>query len=245
MNELDWREKINAWKQWIPLSLLTFFGTFVGFFVCPIAIIWLKTKHQLFHMKPKPNRFGEKVQTHTNHYMTEGSHGLWEYWDVSSFMWPFNKLFWPWGNPEDGYLGEPSGKHSARWDGKERSFRAMFAWSAIRNAFNNVKREYLGCPIEDCEIEWWGDGKHTNHANHVLLNDNHPVRPGWYFVKATHKETGKVYYGYRSVEELKNGKIKHVRYGFKIKPKHEGQTMDPDDKLKGFTMRWTRWANPN
>ena len=220
-----------AWQVFY-LLIIELIGGFIGLFVVPIAI--------LFRTKGVPSKFGELTQEHSEHYKSEGSSGMWEFENAPRWLWY-------WGNDEDGYLGEPSGKHSARNEGKERSFAAMYDWAALRNFFNNAKRytSLMGCLVEHVDIEWIGEGVHKNSKGHVLLEDDAPLKEGWYFVKGTHRQTGRVYYNYRLVKRRKNGKIMHIRGGFKIKPSHIGQVMDADDKHKGFTARITLWANAN
>jgi len=228
---------IRAAWQWFSLGVLIFIGFFVGaVIVYPLAIAWLKFKYQYLGMPLKPNPYGELFVEHRKKYKDSGSSGLWEYWDIGG-------LFWWWGNLEDGFLGEPSGKHSAREDGKEKTFIAMYRWS-IRNNCNNLKRQLLGCDVNKCVIQWWGSGEARDGYGSIILNDNEPLKRGWYFVKATHNGTGKVYYGYRSVREAKPGKVWHTRLGFKIKPRHAYEHQSHDDAMKGFTIR-RNYANVN
>jgi len=99
---------IKAWFQSITLFVVTIFGTLVGVvLVYPLAIAWLKFKYQVLKKTHGANPFGESVKGHRQKYKDAGSSGHWDYWNVGG-------IFWLWGNDEDGYLGEPSGKHSAR-----------------------------------------------------------------------------------------------------------------------------------
>lgn len=212
------------WLVKLPLAI-------VGLFVVPVGL--------LFVQKGRPNKFGETSQCHKGKYIEKGASGHWDYWSLPGWLWL-------WSNDEDGLLGEPSGKHSARVGGKERSFWGMYQWAAIRNPVNNLRyTRLMSCRVEDCDIEWKGVGDSYNAEGALLLNDNDPLLEGWYFVRATHRETGRKYYNYRRVKRLKSGKILHIRCGFKVKPVHVGAVFDEDDKDKGFTYRITPWAEAN
>lgn len=168
--------------------------------------------------------FGENgVVEHRADYIAQGSSGSWMYF--ASYI-PVIKWF---NVYEDGLLGEPSGKHSARVKGREDTFWGMLQW-IYRNPFNQFKRtsRFLACWVDECDIEYWGD---------YDLSDKDPVTEGWYLCQATERDTGRVYYGYRYVKLLKSGKVRHITLGFKIKPKHGNETQDSDDLDKAFTAR--------
>ncbi len=148
---------------------------------------------------------------------------------------PFIRL---WSNYEDGDLGEPSGKQSVRCKGNERSFWNRYQWNAIRNGFNMGKRTipFFHCIVDECEIKAWGDKE---------VSDKYAGMAGWQFTMATHKKTGKTYYGYYSVKDLGENKVRVHRYGFKIKPNHAGEIQDADDKDKAFTVRYQHASEIN
>jgi len=230
---------IAIW-QWTTLGLLSFAGIFIGLLIVyPIAITWLKIKYDIFVDRPEPNMFGELFVQHKDKYKDHGSSGWWEFWNIGG-------LFWPWGNDEDGFLGEPSGKHSAREDGEEKSWGAMYRW-CMRNPFNNAKRYWapMRCMIEECDIHWQGKGDIYNQDGELILNDNEPLAQGRYFVMAVHRTTGRKYFSFRRVQQRSDGKVIHILFGFKVKPKHIGESFDDDDKEKGFTFRASAWANAN
>lgn len=160
---------------------------------------------------------------HEPGYIEAGSSGNWEYRNSN---WKICK--W-WNNLEDGTLGEPSGKHSARCGGKERSFWNQYLWT-IRNPFNYAKRTIplFYCPIDDCEIEYWG---------HFDVTDKEYGEDKWHFCKATNTKTGRVYYWYRSVKFVSPTKVRQASIGFKFKPAHAYVVQDADDKDKAFTVR--------
>ena len=252
---------MKAWIQWITLFLLTVVGTLVGLLlVQPLIIVALKIKYQMFCRQAPNNPFGESIVEHSDHYMDAGSSGFWEFWSVNPSWHNGNFLqffIWLFGNDEDGFLGEPNGKHSARRNGKERSFLSMWLW-CLRNPFNNAKRYWslMRCEVDFCHIRWGGDGEARDTYGNVLLNDDDPLKTGWYFVEATDKRTGKKYYGFREVRHIgwhkieknqtqKMKKVKHFIFGFKVKPKHAYEKQNEDDQVKGFTFRLTWWAKAN
>jgi len=161
-----------------------------------------------------------------------GSSGLWEYYASTV------KFVRCWSNYEDGDLGETSGKQSARCSGNERSFWNRYKWNAFRNPFNMGKRtiDFFRCMIDECNIEYWGD---------EVVSDKDTALSGWQFVKATHRVTGKVYYGYYSVKALPDLKVRVCRLGFKVKPSHANETQDADDKDKAFTFKYQHASEVN
>ena len=210
------KELAKAALNWAASGIPYFFGwlaTYVmGFFVA------LTSTNQFVHPQGK-KIFGK----HSDKYIAEGSSGEWSYWNS-----PYKWCRW-WNNYEDGTLGEPSGKHSARCAGKERSFWNQYLWT-IRNPFNYAKRTIplFHCKVNDCDIEYWGDFE---------ISDKEVGQGGWHFCKATDRNTGKVYYWYRSVRNVGDNKVRVAAIGFKIKPEHALEVQDDDDKDKAFTIR--------
>jgi hypothetical protein len=210
------KEIVKAIFNWIKVAVPYSIGwgmTFVmGLFVAATS------KKQMVHPQ------GEVVESkHSDRYIAQGSSGEWEYRNS-----PY-KILKPWNNLEDGTLGEPSGKHSARVKGDERSFISQYLWT-IRNPFNYAKRTMplFFCPVDDCIIEYWGDYE---------VSDKMQGSSGWHFCKATDQKTGKVYYWYRSIKIVSATQVRQACIGFKIKPSHALQVQDDDDKDKAFTIR--------
>lgn len=191
-------------------------------FVAPV--IAATARPQSWHPFSEPTE-----ATHSKAYIVLGSSGRWEYW--------LSPYFRDWNCLEDGALGEPSGKHSARWRGRERSFLAMLAW-VFRNPYNWGKRTspLFNCPVNECAIQHWGN---------TVVTDKDPVIPGWYLVRATHRVTGRVFYGYRSVRLNDDGTVRQVNLGYKLKPTHAAQLQDLDDADKAFTLRYQRASQPD
>lgn len=207
----------KAISQWCGVCTTYLFGWLLTFF--PMGLIVAATsKKQKEHPQGKP-----LTATHSEHYKTEGSSGEWEYYNSNiSFARP-------WNNYEDGTLGEPSGKNSARVRGKERSFWSQYKWTC-RNPYNWEKRTNprYHCMVDDCTIEYWGDFE---------ITDKSKDGSGWQFVIATHITTGRKYYSYRKVKVVSDEKVRHTRIGFKIDPDHALMVQDADDKDKAFTIR--------
>lgn len=181
-------------------------------------------------IKQGTSKDGETVVTHRQKYIDQGSSGEWR------FMNPTNKLFWFWGNDEDGYWGEPTGKWSASVKGKESSLWNMYIWAAIRNPANNFSRFWgpFSCPASECSFTYKGD---------YDLNDNAPISEGWNQVTAIHKKTGKKYHAFRLVKKWPGiNKCLHIRLGFKLRPSYITNT---PDEPKGWTFRITPFASIN
>lgn len=208
---------IMAWFNWLKVLPVLGIGVLLTYFPFGLLVA-ITSKRQTSHPTNKSLK-----GIHTDRYISEGSSGTWEYWNsnVKLLKW-FN-------NYEDGTLGEPSGKNSARVGGKEKSFWSQYKW-CCRNALNWKKRtdNFFFCPVDDCDIEYWGDYE---------LSDKTPTISGRQLVKATSRVDGKVYYGYRYVKDLGNSKVRQYQIGFKIKPSHALQVQDADDKDKAFTAR--------
>lgn len=182
-------------------------------------IIALTSKKYGVHPMGKPVE-----ETHLDRYVSAGSSGKWEYQNSS-----INLFKW-WNNYEDGLLGEPSGKHSARVEGKERSFFSKVRW-LIRNPFNQGKRTIplFHCLVNECDVSFKGK---------YFVHDKDPEMGGWNFVKAVHRKTGKSYYGFRWVKHYPDGGVRNFYFGYKLKPEHRDTWQDVDDQDKAFTIRY-------
>lgn len=227
-----------AFVQWFYLTIISFTGVIAGLVLYPFVFVpCILIKYKILKKPSTPNRFGKFQQKHDSDYIQNGSSKLWNYWSLDS------KIAWPWMNGEDGSLGELSGKHSARWNGKERSYIAIIGWF-IRNPFNNAKRywDVMNCRPNECSLSWIGEGVRDEKGRPVIT-DTKKGYDGWYFVKCVNKKTGRKYYGFRFVKCRKNDKVIHIILGFKIRPSHSDLIVVPDDMDKGVTFRVTAWAN--
>jgi len=217
--DIPLRYRLAALWQWSWVGALIMLGTLLTYFPMGILVA-LTAKPATKHPQGKP-----LTARHSAKYMEAGASGWWEYWNSP---WAFLR---PWNNYEDGCLGEPSGKTSARQKGKERNRFRIYQW-LCRNPFNWGKRSssLFACFVNDCTIDWWGSTD--------VITDKAPAISGWYFVRAVHKTTGRVYYGYRSVKLNDNGTIDQGRFGYKIEPKHAREVQGADDLDKAFTLRY-------
>ena len=209
-------ELFKAILSWILVAIPYAVGWVLTFVMG--LLVAATSKKQTAHPQGK-----DLTSKHEPGYIKAGSSGEWEYRNSD---WRICK--W-WNNLEDGTLGEPSGKHSARCAGNERSFLNQYLWT-IRNPFNYGKRTrpLFHCKVNDCDIEYWGDFE---------ISDKEEGQTGWHFCKATNRKNGKVYYWYRSVKNVGDNKVKVAAIGFKIKPIHALVVQDIDDEDKAFTVR--------
>lgn len=209
---------LSFFFQFLWVGFVYSFGLLTTFFPMGILVA-LTARKQATH--PIPGH--ATSQAHDAKYVSEGASGFWEYW-ASPIKW-LNL----WNNYEDGTLGEPSGKTSARCKGAERTKWNQFLW-ICRNPFNTGKRtsSFFACFINDCVVTFWGD--------YNLSDKEGSLATGWHLVKAVHKKTGKVYYGFRLVKQWSSGKVFQVKAGFKIKPGHADEVQDVDDLDKAFTF---------
>ena len=207
---------VKAVVKWIVVTVAIAGAWVATLFVAPV--IAYTARKQVTHPLGKPI-----AAYHREKYINQGSSGYWEYFNSN-----IKCLKW-WNNLEDGLLGEPSGKFSSSVQGKERTTLNMIRWT-LRNPFNYGKRTIplFHCKVNECKVEYIGDYE---------INDKDPTKSGWYFVKATHKETGRTYYYFRWVKHLGDGMVRNAAIGFKIKPSHGDNEQDADDADKAFTLR--------
>lgn len=207
----------DAVRQWLSIGR-RYFGGMLMTYLGAGLLVALTAKRQYVHPFNEPTE-----AVHDADYIAAGSSGRWEYCN-SSIEW-----LQDWNNLEDGVNGEPSGKHSSRCGGKEASWWNRLMWT-FRNPYNWAKRTkpLYFCPVNDCDLQWWGD---------QIITDKAPVFEGWHFCRAVNRETGRVFYGYRSVRLNKDGTVRQVTLGFKIKPSHATVVQDADDADKAFTAR--------
>ncbi len=208
--------RISAVEQWLSILPMLFVHYIINIIVAPF-VIWTG--------KNTTNFVGEVSQLHDQKYMDEGASGVWRYRATDV------KCLDGYNNYEDGLYGEPSGKHSARCNGNERTFWSQFKW-LLRNPANKLKRtsDKYACFVNDCRLVHWGKDKLSDKT---ASEDT----KGWYFVCAVNTITGKEYYCYRSVKNAGEGKVKQSFVGFKIKPEHDNEVQDDDDLDKAFSVR--------
>lgn len=216
-NTIPKDELRKAYKSWLKVIIPYGFNWALTFF--PMGLIVAATAR-----KQNTHPQGKKLKAfHSTDYIADGASGDWAYWN-SNVEFVRN-----WNNYEDGTLGEPSGKTSARVGGNERTFWNQYKW-ICRNPFNWGKRTIprYRCLVNNCDIEYWGDKE---------VNDKVYGSDSWHFCKATDRNTGDVYYYYRSVKFVSQTEVRQAAIGFKIKPSHAEEVQDSDDLDKAFTIR--------
>lgn len=101
---------------------------------------------------------------------------------------------WLWSNDRDGALGDKRGwwhLNAPFGLGAEHWF-SMLWWLALRNPANNMRfTPLLGCPVTECDYHYWGDEN----------VEDRPGQGGCRLLLATHKATGRRYYGLYWVKE--------------------------------------------
>ena len=138
---------------------------------------------------------------------------------------------WLWSNDRDGALGDKRGwwhLNALFGLGAYHPF-SMFWWLALRNPANNMRfTPLLGCPVTECDYRYWGDEN----------VEDRPGQGGRRFLLATHKRTGRRYYGFYSVWQWSATRAVVVQVGFKGEPKDwaEDYTSDPSRQWAGITF---------
>lgn len=145
---------------------------------------------------------------------------------------------WLWSNDRDGAMGDergwwhvngPFGLPSEHWF-------SMLVWLAFRNPANNARfTRFMGCPVTECTYDYVGD---------EVVKDK-PGMGGWRFLVATHKVTGRRYFGFYGVKTWSNKRALVVQIGFKGEPSdwHEDYAGDESRQWKGLTCEINPWKN--
>lgn len=143
---------------------------------------------------------------------------------------------WLWSNDRDGAAGDkrgwwhlnaPFGLGAFHWF-------SMFWWLAIRNPANNPRFSPLfGCPVTECDYQHWGQAE---------VEDD-PGKGGWRLLLATHRKTGRRYYGFYWVWQWSAARAVVVQLGFKPEPSDfaEDYSADLSRQWKGFTFEVNPW----
>lgn len=119
---------------------------------------------------------------------------------------------WIWSNDRDGALGDrrgwwhlnaPFGLGAYHWF-------SMLWWLALRNPANNMRfTPWFGCPVTECDYRYWGDEN----------VEDRPGQGGRRFLLATHRQTGRRYYGFYGVWQWSPTRAVVIQIGFKGEPK--------------------------
>lgn len=148
--------------------------------------------------------------------------------------WQFKRLpgwAWLWSNDRDGAVGDKRG-----WWHLNAPFGfgayhplSMFVWLALRNPANNMRfTRWLGCPVTECDYRYWGDEN----------VEDRPGEGGRRLLLATHKKTGRRYYGFYGVWQWSTTRAVVIQIGFKGEPKDwaEDYTGDLSRQWAGMTF---------
>ena len=156
-------------------------------------------------------------------------------------FWSLRRLpawAWLWSNDRDGALGDkrgwwhlntPFGLGAYHW------FSQLW-WLAIRNPANNMRFcPWFSCPLAECDYRYWGDES---------VKDR-PGQGGRRLLLATHKTTGRRYYGFYGVWQWSATRALVVQLGFKPEPSDwaEDYSADPSAQWKGLTFEVNPWKS--
>ena len=145
---------------------------------------------------------------------------------------------WLWSNDRDGAMGDERGWWHANAPfglGADHWF-SQLVWLAYRNPANNARfTRFMGCPVTECSYEFVGD---------AVVKDK-PGLGGTRFLVATHKETGRRYFGFYGVKTWSDERALVVQIGFKGEPSDwaEDYTGDESRQWKGLTCEINPWKN--
>lgn len=129
--------------------------------------------------------------------------------------WQFKRLpawAWLWSNDRDGAAGDKRG-----WWHLNAPFGlgayhplSMFVWLALRNPANNMRfTRWLGCPVTECDYRYWGDEN----------VEDRPGDGGCRLLLATHKTSGRSYYGLYWVKEWTLSSVPGLAWAVQRLPK--------------------------
>lgn len=156
-------------------------------------------------------------------------------------FWSLGRLpawAWLWSNDRDGALGDkrgwwhlnaPFGLGAYHWFSK-------FWWLAIRNPANNMRfHPWFSCPLTECDYRYWGNES----------VEDRPGQGGRRLLLATHKTTGRCYYGFYGVWQLSAARALVIQLGFKPEPSDwaEDYSADPSAQWKGLTFEVNPWKS--
>jgi len=143
---------------------------------------------------------------------------------------------WLWSNDRDGAAGDKRGwwHLNAPFGLGAYHWLSMFWWLAIRNPANNARFSTLfGCPVTECDYRYCGQAS---------VEDD-PGKGGWRLLLATHRKTGRRFYGFYWVRQWSATRALVVQLGFKGEPEDwaDDYSADPSKQWKGFTFEVNLW----
>lgn len=145
---------------------------------------------------------------------------------------------WLWSNDRDGALGDkrgwwhlnaPFGLGAYHWFSK-------LWWLAVRNPANNMRfSPWFSCPLTECDFRYWGDES----------VEDRPGQGGRRLLLATHKTTGRRYYGFYGVWQWSATRALVIQLGFKPEPSDwaDDYSADPSAQWKGLTFEVNPWKS--
>lgn len=154
------------------------------------------------------------------------------YWGLGTLP----KWAWLWSNDRDGALGDKRGwwHLNAPFGLGAYHWFSQFWWLAIRNPANNMRfTPWFSCPLTECNYEYWGD---------EVVKDR-PGQGGRRLLLATHKTTGRRYYGFYGVWQWSAARALVIQLGFKPEPSdwQEDYSRDASRQWKGLTFELNPW----
>lgn len=143
---------------------------------------------------------------------------------------------WLWSNDRDGALGDKRGwwHMNTPFDLGAYHWFSQFWWLAIRNPANNMRfSPWFSCPVAECDYRYWGS---------EVVKDR-PGQGGRRLILATHKTTGRRYYGFYGVWQWSATRAVVIQIGFKPEPSdwQEDYSADPTAQWKGLTFEVNPW----
>lgn len=145
---------------------------------------------------------------------------------------------WLWSNDRDGAMGDERGWWHVNAPfglGADHWF-SMLVWMAFRNPANNARfTRFMGCPVTECRFAYWGS---------EVVKDKFGLG-GWRFLVATHKLTGRRYFGFYWVKTWNAERALVVQIGFKGEPSDwlEDYSGDESRQWKGLTCEINPWKD--
>ena len=145
---------------------------------------------------------------------------------------------WLWSNDRDGALGDERGwwHLNAPFGLGAYHWFSQFWWLAIRNPANNMRfNPWFSCSLTECDYRYWGDKS---------VKDR-PGEGGQRLLLATHKTTGRRYYGFYGVWQWSATRALVIQLGFKPEPSDwaDDYSTDPSAQWKGLTFEINPWKS--
>lgn len=150
------------------------------------------------------------------------------------------KLALLWDNKYDGMLGDKRGWWAnyclTQYDRPHTDRYCMWQWAAVRNPANYWSRVICGVDVSRCDFTLLAGTERNDDET-----------PGFTFLVATDRETGKQwhYFGFALPWWFSKTHIIQGRFGWKLKMDHAGTAPDAreQDRIKGHVFRASLWKD--